>query len=161
MRKILSTDDAAKLSEKLHTDGEKIVVAGGCFDIIHVGHIRFLQAAKKHGDTLILLVESDRMITQRKGPKRPINTQQDRAVLLSALSIVDYIVPLPDTMHDRDYDELILKLKPAIIATTANDPHRMHKDRQAALIKGKVVEVIDTVHNKSTTRLTELLEDML
>lgn len=161
MDKILTVKEAIDISEKLRKQGKRIVLAGGCFDILHIGHIHFLKEAKKQGDVLIVLLESDRKIRELKGKTRPINTHKDRACLLSALSHVDYIVLLPYLASDQKYDELILSIKPAIIATTKGDPYKKHKIRQANRLQSRVVEVTDRIKNKSTTRLTKLLSEML
>lgn len=160
MNKILTIEQAAKVSELLRTKDKKLVLAGGCFDILHVGHIYFLQSAKKQGDTLFVLLESDQKIRQLKGPNRPVNTQQDRATVLASLKDVDFIIPLPHLASDSAYDEMISRLKPAIIATTKGDPYKMHKDRQAKQIGSQVVDVTEPLMNQSTTRLANLLHDI-
>ncbi len=159
--KIVSVDDAIKVAEKLRTQGKKIVLAGGCFDILHVGHINFLKEAKKQGDVLMLLLESDERIRQLKGKSRPVNFQKDRAFVLTAVSPVDYILLLPLLKNDAAYDEMISRLKPAIIATTKGDPYKIHKKRQAKQTGCDLVEVTDHISNQSTTRLAALLRDTL
>ena len=160
MNKILNTEQAIKLSKKIGSEGKTVILTGGCFDILHVGHITFLTNAKKQGDVLFVFLESDENIKKIKGPHRPINTQADRAIILANLSIVDYIIPLPPFKNDEDYDELVISLKPAIIATTKGDLSRIHKDRQAGLIGAKVVEVTEQVSNQSTSRLVDILKDI-
>ncbi len=157
-KKIVRFEESVNLTKQLHNNGKKIVVAGGCFDILHVGHISFLENAKKAGDILIVFLESDKHIEQMKGIGRPINTQIDRARLLAALSIVDYIILLPDNVSDQLYDSLILDTKPAIIATTQPDVNRRHKERQAKMVGGTVVDVIPKIENQSTSRIASLLE---
>ncbi|MBI4084711.1 MAG: adenylyltransferase/cytidyltransferase family protein [Candidatus Levybacteria bacterium] len=161
VKKILSVEGAIKATEQLRKQGKKIVLAGGCFDILHVGHVHFLQEAKKQGDYLMLLLESDERIKQLKGQNRPINIQKDRAFVLSAVTLVDCIVLLPLLKSDALYDKMILKLKPDIIATTKGDPFKMHKQRQAKLINSRLVEVIDHISNQSTSRLAMLLRDTI
>ncbi len=106
-----------------------------------------------------MLLESDENITKAKGLDRPINTQSDRAKILSALEIVDYIIKLKSFQKNEDYDDLIIRLRPAIIATTKGDANRLHKERQAKLIKGRVIDVTIPIKNKSTTKLISLLKD--
>ena len=118
----IKIDKAIEISNKLRKQGKSIVVAGGCFDILHVGHVRFLQSAKKLGDVLFVLLESDKNVKKLKGETRPINSQKDRAEILSSLKSVDYVVFLPRMKSDEDYDKLITCLKPNILATTENDP---------------------------------------
>lgn len=160
MNKILNVTEAIKLSKNLRGEGKKLVLAGGCFDVLHIGHIAFLKEAKQRGDILIVLLESDENINHLKGPHRPINTQKDRAEILENLEIVDYVVKLPAFTENTDYDNLVISLKPAIIAITKGDPGKNHKDRQAEKIGAKVVEVTDTVSNRSTTKLLKILTEI-
>lgn len=159
MDKIISVKGTVSLSKKLKAQGKTIVLAGGCFDILHIGHILFLGEAKKQADVLFVLLESDETIQKIKGRGRPINSQQDRATLLLALALVDYVVVLPSLKSDKDYDQLIFKIKPTIIATTKNDPNKIHKIRQAKLSGAKIVEVIDRISNQSTSKLAKLLSE--
>jgi len=160
MNKILSIEKAIKKSEELRKRGKKIVLVGGCFDILHVGHITFLENARKEGDVLFVLLESDENIKKIKGANRPINAQVDRANILSHLDVVDYVIKIPPIKNDNDYDGLVILLKPAIIATTKGDPMRVHKERQAGQIGAKVVDVIEPVINQSTTRLISILNEL-
>jgi rfaE bifunctional protein nucleotidyltransferase chain/domain len=157
MQKILAPDDAITLATKLTDQGNRIVLAGGCFDILHLGHITFLEKAKSKGDVLFVFVENDATIKKTKGPLRPINTQHDRAQILSHLTVVDYVIKLPETI---DYDALVIHIKPAIIATTAGDLNRSHKERQAKKIGAKVVDVTDQISNQSTTRIIHILNEL-
>ncbi len=160
MNKILTTKEIAQISTKLHEQNKQIVLAGGCFDLLHIGHIVFLESAKKYGDTLIILLESDETITAIKGPKRPINTQNDRAQILAALAVVDYVVLLDPQMNNNAYDNLVITLKPAIIATTEGDVNRKHKERQAQMVEAKVADVTMPITDKSTTKLIKLLNEL-
>jgi D-beta-D-heptose 7-phosphate kinase/D-beta-D-heptose 1-phosphate adenosyltransferase len=97
---------------------KKIVVVGGCFDILHVGHVRFLSEARKMGDYLVVLLESDKKVKALKGEKRPVFIQKERAEMLSALKTVDLIVLLPMLETDRDYVNLLKRIKPVVVAVT-------------------------------------------
>lgn len=158
MAQIVSIEEKDLILEQLHSQNKKIVLTGGCFDIIHRGHIVLLTEAKKKGDVLIVLLESDETITNLKGPTRPIHTQEDRAYLLSHIQDIDYIIPLPMITGDKAYDELIFAIKPAIIATTKGDPAKVHKVRQASSVNAEVVDVTDFITNTSTTRLANMLQ---
>src|SRR5262245_40855320 len=127
MDKTLSADKAIQISTKLNNQGKRIVLAGGCFDILHIGHIAFLQKAKEQGDVLFVLIEHDETIKKSKGENRPINSQEDRSKILSHIDIIDYVVLLPNVKNDKTYDDLVINIKPAIIATTAGDININHK----------------------------------
>jgi rfaE bifunctional protein nucleotidyltransferase chain/domain len=143
-----------------HTQGKKIVLVGGCFDILHAGHIVFLQKAKDQGDIVVVLLESDEQIKKIKGESRPVNTQQNRAFVLAALRSIDMVVVLPSEMHDLQYDRLISQIKPDIIATTAGDPNRRHKERQAGQIGAHVIDVSERLPEHSTSTVVMRLENI-
>ncbi len=159
--KIVKPTQVTKIAQALHAANKKIVVLGGCFDILHVGHLYFLEQAKKYGDILIVLLENDNLIKKLKGSHRPINTQVDRARLLASLTMVDYVILLNKDMDNHAYDQLIWNIKPAIIATTELDPYRGHKERQAQLTGSQVVDVIQRIENTSTSRIASLLQKEL
>lgn len=157
MKKILNIGEAVEIAKELRNKGKSIILSGGCFDILHIGHLIFLENAKKQGDVLFVLLESDAAIKKLKGKNRPINTQKDRASLLEALKIVDYVILLPNLIANEKYDEIITQIKPSIIAVTKGDPSIHHKQRQAKKVNGKIVVVTEMIQDQSTTRLAELI----
>lgn len=157
MGKIITTHDIRTISLSLHKQNKKIVLVGGCFDILHSGHIEFLELSKKAGDTLFVEVESDERVRLLKGPSRSINTQVDRAYVLSRLEMVDYVILLPEKLSDEDYLSITKKVKPQILATTKNDPKNIHLARQAKTLGIEMKEVIDFIPGKSTSRLVKTL----
>src|SRR3989344_2564471 len=96
----------------------KKVLVGGCFDLLHYGHIVFLNEAKKHGDSLVVALESDENVRRLKGEHRPIHTQKERKTMLEALSAVDEVIPLPPMTTDREYADLVTRLRPHVIVVT-------------------------------------------
>lgn len=160
MGKAVTIKEALEILRKKKQDNH-IVLTGGCFDILHKGHIFFLSEAKKHGDVLIVLLESDESIQKLKGKTRPIHSQKDRAYILTHIIGVDFVVLLSGKLTDADYDKLIFSLKPDIIATTKGDPFLNHKKRQASNINAKVVEVVEYINSTSTSHLAKLLESEL
>ncbi len=134
----------------------KKVLVGGCFDLIHYGHIKFLEEAKKHGDYLIVALESDENVRHMKGDNRPIHTQEQRKHMLEALVFVDEVQSLPPMKTDEDYNNLVLNIKPTVIAITEGDPILDKKQNQAESIHAKLV-AIPKVHTPSTSQLTKLL----
>jgi len=151
MLNIVTIDQLSSLKDELQN--KKLVVVGGCFDILHPGHIAFLKKAKELGDTLIVFLESNEAVTLRKGKGRPINQIMYRAQELIDKTSVDLVILLSFPFADHDYDSLVSSLKPAIIATTKGDPFLSHKIRQANDVGAKVVEVIDRITDHSTTAI--------
>ena len=134
----------------------RIVLTGGCFDILHIGHVRFLSEAKRMGDYLVVLLESDKSVKDLKGKNRPLFLQRERAEMLSALGSVDLVVLLPVMANDSDYLNVVMEIKPDIIAVTEHDPHIEKKRAQAKKI-GARVKVIPSLERFSTSRLAKIL----
>ena len=147
---IKTLSEITTLSEELKARDKKIIFTNGCFDILHAGHVRYLETAKSYGDVLILGLNSDRSVTALKGEGRPINTQLDRAYILAALEAVDYVVVFDE---DTPYD-LIKAVKPHVLVKGGD-------------YKGKVVvgqdiadelKLVQFVGGKSTTRTIEKIQ---
>lgn len=153
MSKILTTEEAGKISKQEKAKGKKIILAGGCFDILHLGHLKFLEKAKEQGDLLFVLLESDGNIRKRKGENRPINNQPNRASVLSALPYVDYIISLRGMTKDEEYDKLIVQIKPGVIAITSGDKQIEQRRRQCKMIGAQLKLVINQIDSQSTTDL--------
>ena len=146
-----------ELKKFLSKEGKgRIVLTGGCFDILHVGHVRFLSEAKKMGDYLVVLLESDKDVKKLKGENRPVFTQKERAEMLSALGSVDLVVLLPAMENDSDYLNLIRIIHPDIIVASENDPHIEKKRGQAKQIGGQL-EIISFIKTLSTSKLAKIL----
>ena len=131
---------------------KKIVLVGGCFDVLHPGHVIFLEKAKKAGDKLVVLLESDERVKKLKGIKRPVHNQKERAEVLLALKSVDQVVMLSYTEDEKDYDEIILKIKPDIIALTKGVDNS-HHIRSARKVGAKIKYVTNIIGNHSTSRI--------
>ena len=145
---ITSLDRAAK----------KIVLVGGCFDVLHVGHVIFLEKARAKGDLLIVLLESDENIRKNKGENRPINNQENRAKILSKLQMVDKIIKLPEIKNDEEYLKIIKKIKPDIIAVSDGDENLEKKIKQAKEVKAKLLKVTKIIPHQSTSRIIEIIK---
>ena len=108
MNKVRELSDLKSILESAKASGKRVVFANGCFDVLHVGHVRYLQEAKELGDILVVGLNSDQSVRRLKGEGRPVMGQESRAILLSALESVDYIVIFEDDTVDR----LLIELKP-------------------------------------------------
>ena len=153
MNKVITPKEAVNISSKLRREDKIIVLAGGCFDVLHFGHISFLKKAKNIGDKLFLLLESDESVKIKKGKDRPVNNQKNRANNLAKLKFVDYVIMLPKLEKNEEYDRLVTQIRPDVIASTKNDPNSVHKRRQAKLVEAIYIEVIRRLSNLSTTSL--------
>ena len=156
---VLSAETADELSltwfTKPATDLPPPIVATGVFDLLHVGHMRFLRFARAGGAAPIVGVESNARASARKGPGRPIVTADERAELLSALRVVDgvFIIDGPPGLWQADaYAKLLAPLRPSDIALTVGDPAEPGK-REAARLLGAGVVLIPFVEGYSTTTL--------
>ena len=131
------------------------VVVTGAFDLLHVGHLRFLQAARATGEFLVVGVEADERVAAWKGPQRPVNTDVERAEMLAALRVVDGVFVLsgdPEVKDPDDYVKLLRPLSPAVLAFTQGDPFAREKHRSARLLGAAAVEV-PLVPERSTSKL--------
>jgi D-glycero-beta-D-manno-heptose 1-phosphate adenylyltransferase len=121
----VKVDEAAALAERLRAAGRRIVLANGCFDLLHVGHLRYLEDARKLGDVLFVGINSDAAVARLKGPGRPLMPATERVELLQALRVVDHVV----VFDDDTADGLIRALRPDVHAkgtdyTTDSVPER-------------------------------------
>lgn len=113
MSKLKRINKLTEITERLKKESKKVVFTNGCFDILHLGHIRYLKEAKKIGDVLIVGLNSDKSVRSLKGPHRPLIKEKDRAEILSALEIVDYVVIFdeltPKNLIDRILPDVLVK----------------------------------------------------
>lgn len=157
--KIFNINSLPRLVNHLKKTDKKLVLAGGFFDLLHIGHTIFLEEARKKGNCLLVLLESDETALKIKGEGRPINNQKNRAQVLAALESVDFVLLLPQMNFDKEYQDLIFKIKPDVIAVTKNDFNLSKKRIQAKMVSAKVVE-IKKVPEKSTTKFLELVSKL-
>jgi len=157
MKTILTIKEAIIISNKLRKQGKIVVLGGGCFDILHPGHITYLKRAKEKGDILFILLESDTNIKKHKGKSRPIYMQKERANMLASIKYLDYVVLLPGFTKDAQYDKIVNELSPDVIAITESDPNLKNKKRQAEKSGGIIEVVTKYVPNSSTSTLAKKL----
>lgn len=154
MGEVVAVGQLAGFIGLLKKQNKKIVLVGGCFDVLHPGHVVFLEKAKKEGDILVVLLENDEKVRQLKGVTRPVHTQKQRAKVLCALRSVDIVVLLPFMKNMQDYDNLIGKIKPDVVAATLGDINTHHQ-RIAKKVGAKLKFVTRVVGNHSTSRILE------
>jgi rfaE bifunctional protein nucleotidyltransferase chain/domain len=144
--------------EQAARGNDRLVIVTGVFDLLHVGHVRFLQAARELGDRLVAGVESDERVRRWKGAGRPIQTEQDRCELLAALRWVDEVFVIRGERIDPAfYADLLAPFAATYLAVTADDPFLQEKRAAMASVGVEVVVVTPRIENYSTTRLVELL----
>lgn len=148
---IKTFDEIKTLASKLHSQGKKIVFTNGCFDILHVGHVKYLEVAKSYGDVLILGLNADSSVRKLKGPTRPINTQDDRAYILASLESVDYVV----IFEEETPYELIKLIKPHVLVK-GGDYEGKEVVGQDIADELKLVQFVD---GKSTTNTIKRIKE--
>ncbi|MFA6584075.1 MAG: adenylyltransferase/cytidyltransferase family protein [Elusimicrobiaceae bacterium] len=141
--KVLSIKQAVKWRAGQRRKGLTVAFTNGCFDILHRGHVRIIESARKTADSLIIGLNSDASVKRLKGPERPLNSQDDRAVVLAALAAVDRVV----IFQEDTPLELLSALKPDVLVKGADYSHEKIVGREFA---GKTVRV-PLVKNRSTT----------
>ena len=149
--KIKTQDELKPILDKLKKEGKKVVFTNGCFDILHVGHIRYLKEAKGYGDILIVAVNSDLSVKSIKGDKRPIVSQSERAEVVAALEMVDYV-----TMFDEDTPyNIIKKLQPDVLIKGGDWTIDKIVGRDIVEARGGKVIAIPFIEGASTTGIVE------
>ena len=153
MERIVEAERLSALGAKFAASGKKLVLTNGCFDLLHAGHIRYLEEARRLGDALIVAVNSDASVRELKGPDRPLNGELDRAEVLSALRCVDHVT----VFTGKRVTEVIRALQPAIYAKGGDytvetlDPG----ERSALVEAGTEIRLLSLVPGRSTTSLLE------
>jgi D-glycero-beta-D-manno-heptose 1-phosphate adenylyltransferase len=154
-RKIVDINELANCAKALRDEGKKLVVTNGCFDLLHVGHIRYLQAARSLGDALAVGVNGDQSVRELKGANRPINNEHDRAEVLAALECVDFVTIFPEVRATR----LLELVRPAVYVKGGDyTPATLNPEERAILEKvGAEVRIIPFEKGYSTSGLLERL----
>lgn len=147
---IKSFDEIEAIVKRYKQNGKKVVFTNGCFDILHVGHVKYLQIAKSFGDILIVGLNSDASVSRLKGADRPINIAEDRAYLLAALEAVDFVVPFED---DTPY-ELIKMIEPDTLVKGGDYEGKVVIGTEFAM----KLKLVDFVDGKSTTKTIDKIK---
>lgn len=152
---IVERKNIKALSEKLKSDGNKIIFTNGCFDILHSGHVFYLQKAKQQGDILILGLNSDASVRRLKGEKRPINSEMDRAIVISELKSIDYVV-----IFEEDTPlEIISLIVPDILVKGGDYKKEDVVGKDIVESNGGQVVIIPFVDGKSTTNIINKINE--
>lgn len=151
--KIVSADELAGISREMRDAGKRLVFTNGCFDLLHVGHVRYLEAARALGDGLAVAINGDESVRALKGSGRPLNTEQDRAALVAALAAVDYVVLFPDVRVTA----MLERICPSIYVKGGDyTPETLDPEEQAALKEcGASVRILPFEPGYSTSRLVD------
>jgi D-beta-D-heptose 7-phosphate kinase/D-beta-D-heptose 1-phosphate adenosyltransferase len=151
--KILGTDEMLKERERLRAAGARLVFTNGVFDLLHVGHVRYLAQARSLGDALVVAINSDQCVRELKGPDRPVFDQDERAEILAALRSVDYVVVFDDVSPRG----LIAKLLPDVLVKGGDYRiDEIHGREEVEAAGGKVIP-LPFVPGASTTSLIEVI----
>ena len=137
--------------------GKKIVLANGCFDILHVGHVRYLEGARRLGDALVVAVNSDRSVRALKGPGRPVLNEKERTALVSALRCVDHVV----VFDEPDVTRVLDMLRPAIHAKGTDYTEATVPEREKVLAYGGQVRITGDPKDHSTKDVIRRIQETL
>ncbi len=153
---VLSPDALERVIKSLKLSGKRVVWTNGCFDILHLGHITYLNMAKERGDVLIVGINSDASVRAIKGPERPIINERQRAEILSNLNAVDYVTIFEDT----NTVGLLERLKPDVYAKGGDYTIETIVAEERAVVEsyGGEIAILDKIEDSSTTRILEQIK---
>jgi len=151
--KIVELEELSDRCRKLRAAGKKIVATNGCFDLLHVGHVRYLQAARAFGDILAVGVNGDRSVRELKGTGRPLRSENDRAEILAALQCVDLVTVFPEVRATQ----FLAAVRPAVYVKGGDyTADTLNKEERSILGKaGAEIRLIPFEAGYSTSRLIE------
>ena len=156
--KVVDQNRLASIADALRKQGRKLVLTNGCFDLLHLGHVRYLQAARALGDALAVAINGDDSVRVLKGEGRPLNSESERAEIVAALQCVDYAVLFSEVRVTR----LIEKVRPAIYVKGGDYTlASLHPEEHAALEKiGAEIRILPFEPGYSTSRLIERIKGL-
>lgn len=144
-----SATELAAIRAEMDARGQRLVFTNGCFDLLHVGHVRYLAAARALGDALLVAVNGDASVRALKGPSRPVNSEQDRAEVLAALACVDFVT----IFHTERVTDLVRAIRPHVYAKGGDYTiDSLNPEERGALEEVRAeVRILPLVAGKSTT----------
>ncbi len=155
--KIVSLDELSVKLEKLKSEGKRIVATGGCFDLIHAGHVDYLERAKELGDVLVVFLNSDESVQSLKGPGRPIVSEENRAIVIAGLEAVDYVC----IFSEADPCKVILAVKPDVWVKGADYKGKDIPEQAVIDSYGGRIEYADFKAGCSSTAIIEKIKNDL
>lgn len=155
MNNLIPRNQLAEHVEQLKAQGKKIVTTNGCFDILHLGHVRILEAARQMGDILIVGINTDDSVKRLKGPERPLNNHLDRAEVIGALRSVDYVTIFPEDTPV----EMLEIIKPDIHVKGSDYQPSTLAETPVVEKHGGQVRILGLVDGKSTTLLLKKIRE--
>jgi rfaE bifunctional protein nucleotidyltransferase chain/domain len=156
MNKILDRQSLKEVLDRLRTEGKRIAFTNGCFDILHVGHVRYLREAKKTADILVVALNTDRSVRSIKGERRPIVPGEERAEVMAALDMVDYV-----TFFDEDTPgELIASLEPDVLIKGGDWSEGTVVGREVVERRGGKVVIAPLTGGASTSNVIDKILDV-
>jgi rfaE bifunctional protein nucleotidyltransferase chain/domain len=150
-KKIKNHDELAEIIADMHSAGKKVVFTNGCFDIIHTGHVRYLEVARSFGDCLVVAINSDASVRKIKGEKRPIMSEKERAELMAALAVVDYVT----IFEEEDPHHVITELLPDVLVKGGDWAPDEIIGRDVVVDNGGKVYTVPYIEGASTTGVIE------
>ena len=156
--KIVNAEQARAIANAMRERGSKLVFTNGCFDLLHVGHVRYLEAARALGDALLVAINGDESVRGLKGEGRPLNRESDRAEIVAALGCVDHVVIFPG----RRATALLEKVRPAIYVKGGDySADSLHADERSALERiGTEIRILPFETGHSTSSLLEKIKKL-
>ena len=153
MTRLVPDRELEALGAEYASAGKRLVLTNGCFDLLHTGHVRYLEEARRCGDALLVAVNSDDSVRELKGPSRPVNGELDRAEVLAALRCVDHVT----IFTGKRVTEVIRLLKPAVYAKGGDyTPETLDRGEKEALDEvGAEIRILQLVPGRSTTAILE------
>jgi len=149
LKKLLSLEQLTKIIREHKQKGEKIVLANGCFDLIHIGHTRYLKGSKDKGDVLVVALNSDSSVRELKGKGRPILQEKERANIISSFDCVDYVI----FFDELDVEKILLALEPDIHAKGSDYTENTVPEKETVKQYGGTIAITGGPKVKSTSQL--------
>ena len=153
--KIKTREEIEQIAKEAKRQGKKIVTSNGCFDILHAGHVAYLEQARLLGDRLVVAINSDESVQKLKGDSRPINKLADRMTIIAALGCVDWVIPFFEETPERIYNKFL----PDILVKGGDYKPDQVVGAEAIIKAGGKVEILDFVDGKSTTTTIERIKN--